>query len=251
MFSGHNSSPPLRYLFVIRSQQAVLFAILIAFTAEIITLARNPSTWITIVSPSGLFALFGALLAVTVGTQLLILVTQRNKISLSSLRWTRTILPVVVAIVVLAICPEWPSYSPSRTAHILTVAVGALVVFIPMRLLVAEIVLKGSDGHPKTATFGTARPWTLLQCGIVVVLFGFFRHVPIGVVDLAQLFIAYALLGVPLGFAGMLKNFMQNARAESDWACTFFRAQTKTPETLRSLASSGCLIAHQIKHHPA
>jgi hypothetical protein len=214
MFSGHQSSSPLRYLYIVRSQQAVLFAIFITFTAEIIALIRNPETWIGNRFAESVFALVGALTVVTVATLLLILVTQRNRISLSSLRWTRTILPVVIAIVVLTVCPEWPTYSPSRTAHILTVALGALVVFIPMRLLLPEIVLNGSDGHRETRTFGTAREWTLLLGAVAVVLLGFFRHVPIFVDHLAMLFIAYALLGAILGFAGSPKNSTRNAHED-------------------------------------
>jgi hypothetical protein len=214
MFSGHGSSPPLRDLYCLRSQQAVLFAIFITFMAEIIALARNPATWIGIVSPTRLFALICGLTAVTVAAQLLILVTQRNKISLSSLRWTRTILPIVVALVALTICPEWPTYSPTRTAHILTVAFGALVVYIPMRPALHEIVLDGSDVNHEKTTFGTAREWALFLIGILVVLLGFFRHVPILGADIAQLFIAYALLGPPLGFAGGMKNALQNAHCD-------------------------------------
>jgi hypothetical protein len=214
MFSGRGLASPVRDLYSLRSQQAVLFAIFITFMAEIIALARNLETWSSIVSPTRLFSLLGGLTAVTVAAQLLILVTHRTKISLSSLRWTRTIVPIVVALVALSICPEWPTYSPSRTAHILTVAFGALAVFIPMRLLLHEIVLNGSDvGHEKS-TFGTAREWALLLIGILVVLFGFFRHVPILGADIAQLSIAYALLGPPLGFAGGMKNSMQNAHCD-------------------------------------
>jgi hypothetical protein len=214
MFSGHHSSPPLRYLYIVRSQQAVLFAIFITFAAEIIALMRNPERWIGNRFAESVFAFLGALTVVTVATLLLILVTQRNRISLRSLRWTRTILPVVVAIVALAVCPEWPIYSPSRTAHILTVALGALVVFIPMRLLLPEIVLIGSDVHRETTTFGTAREWTLLLGGVAVQLFFFFRHVPIVVGRLALLFIAYALLGTILGFAESPKNSARNAHAD-------------------------------------
>jgi hypothetical protein len=43
-----------------------------------------------------------------------------------------------------------------------------------MRLLLPEIVLNGSDVHHETTTtFVTAREWTLLLVGVVVVLFGF------------------------------------------------------------------------------
>ena len=83
-----------------------------------------------------------------------------------------------------------------------------------MRLLLPEIVLIGPDGHRETTTFGTAREWTLLLGPVAVVLFGVFWHVPIFVGYLAMLFITYALLGALLGFAGRMKNSMQNAHFE-------------------------------------
>jgi hypothetical protein len=217
MFSG--SSSPLRYLYVIRAQQAVLFAIFMMFVAEIIALARSSEMWTRIVSPTRIFALHGALAAVTLAILLLILVTQRHRISLSSLRWTRTILPVVIAILVLMVCPEWPTYSSSRTAHILTVAVGALVIFIPLRLFLPALVLQGSNAHGETTTFGTGREWTLLLSGVALQLCDFWPAAgkaigPIGHMHLASFLIAYAVLGRPLGFAGSWKNSMQRARGE-------------------------------------
>jgi hypothetical protein len=216
MFSGNHSSSPLRYLYIVRSQQAVLFAIFITFTAEIIALVRNPRTWIGNHFAESLFGLICALTVVTIAILLLILVTQRNRISLSSLRWTRTILPVVIAIVVLTVCPEWPTYSSSRTAHILTVAVGALVVFIPLRLFLLELMPNGSDVYGETTTFGTRREWTLLLVGVAVYLCDFWPVVrkAIGPMHLPDFLIAYAVLGAPLGFARRLKNSMQNAQVD-------------------------------------
>lgn len=229
MLIGRDSSSPLRYLFTVRSQQAVLFAIFITFVAEIIALLRNPERWIGSRLGEVLFALVVALTAVTVATLLLILFTQRNRIALIAPRvggatvrsatvgkWTRTISPVAVAIVGLAICPEWPIDSPSRTAHILTVALGALVVFIPMRLFLSQIVLRGSDKSDvqrETTNLGTARDWSLLLLGIAVVLFGFFRHIPGLLFGVGHLVIAYAFLGALLGFAGSPKNPIRAAQA--------------------------------------
>ena len=226
MLIGRHSSPALRYLFAVRSQQAVLFAIFITFAAEIIALIRNPERWIGNRLAEVLFALVVALTVVTLATLVLILITQRSRISLRASHvggtatvriWTRTILPVVIAMVVLAMCPEWPIDNPSRTAHILTVALGALVVFIPMRLFLSEIVLHGPDGsggYFETTTFGIARECALLLLGVAVVLIGFFRHIPILVDRLAMLLIPYALLGALLGYAGSSKNSTRTAQAD-------------------------------------
>jgi hypothetical protein len=230
----------LRYLFTVRSQQAVLFAIFITFVAEIIALLRNPERWIGNRFAELLFALVVALTVVTVATLLLILVMQRNRISLDAWRvgtaaavrsatvriWTRTILIVMVATVALTICPEWPIDSPSRTAHILTVALGALVVFIPLRLFLPELVLNGSDVYGETTTFGTRREWTLLLVGVAVQLCDFWPTVrkAIGPMHLPGFLIAYAVLGAPLGFARSLKNSMQNAHADKSLQGDRFRA---------------------------
>jgi hypothetical protein len=126
------------------------------------------------------------------------------------------ILPVVPAIVVLTVCPEWPTYNSSRTAHILTVAVGALVVFIPLRLFLLELMPNGSDVYGETTTFGTRREWTLLLVGVAVYLCDFWPVVrkAIGPMHLPDFLIAYAVLGAPLGFARRLKKSIQNAQAD-------------------------------------
>jgi hypothetical protein len=218
------SSSPLRYLYVVRSQQAVLLAIFMMFMAEIIALARSSEMWTRIVSPTRLFALLGALAALTVATQLMILITQRKKLSLSSIRWTRAALPVAVSILILIICPEWPNYSSSITAHILTVVVGALVVFIPLRLFLPELVLNGSYAYGETTRFGTRREWIFLVAEIAVHQFVFWPgiskasgplgHLPRVVFEIAVILIAYSVLGAPLGFARSLNDSPQSAHAD-------------------------------------
>lgn len=209
--AGANSLSSAKYLHNVRSQQAVLYAIFITFASEIVALARNAATWDRNVSPGWLFALLTALAAFAVCMQLLIFLRQRKRISLSHLRWTHTILPVVAALTVLGFCPEWPTYSPSITAHILTVTVGAFVVFGPMRLLLSQIVLTGHDEYEKSAV-GFLRGSIPLVSGVGVALFAFFRHVPFFIVDIAQLFIAYAILRKPLQLDNWREGPIQIAR---------------------------------------
>jgi hypothetical protein len=212
-----SSRPPplaLRFLYALRSQQAALLAILIALLAEIIAMARQPAAWIGIIPAIWLLVLVGALAVATVATQLLMVISQRNRISLRSMRWTRTTLPVVCALVALAVCPEWPTYSSSRAAHILTVAVGAFVVLVPLRLLLPALVLNGPDAHGEKRAFRTIE-WGFLTTGIAVALYGFFAgdlpggvHIPIFVFEIAECFIAYAVLRSPLGIGGRANHAM-------------------------------------------
>lgn len=221
MFSSSHPSSPLRYLYIVRSQQAVLFAIFLTCLGQIVAMVRRPAMWVGSASQIRLFALLGALTVVTLATQMLILFTERGRILLSSMRWTRTALPVVIAIVALAVCPEYPTYSSSTTAHILTVAVGGLAFLIPMRLLLAEIVLSGS-GVGERPAFGTAREWVSLMGGVVAMLLAFWRplehtHIPIVVAVVGQFLIAYAVLGAPLGFA----ESPENSRSRSTRGAAF------------------------------
>jgi hypothetical protein len=200
IFRAAYLSPSARYLCAARSQQAALFAIFMTFAAEVIALARSAAAWEKIVSPTGVFAVLACLVPLTAGLQLVIFFRERTRISLKQLRWTRAILPVAISLLVLAVCPEWPDKSPSRMAHILTVGVGAFVVFIPMRLLVSEIVLQRPNELVRELPRGYVRSATLLLCGVVVTLCGFFRHIPFLVIAIAELMIAHATLGRLLGF---------------------------------------------------
>jgi hypothetical protein len=214
MLWGRRSLPSMQYLHDIRSLQAVLYAIFITFAAEIVSLARNAATWDKIASASRLFAIISCLTTLTVAMQLLIFFTQRTRLSQSHLQRTRMILPVVFALVALAFCPEWPTYSPSITAHILTVAVGAFVVFVPMRVLLSQIVLRKPHDHYKKSGTGHLQSTMLLLSGVAVALFAFFRHIPFAVIDVAELFIAYGILGKPLGFDRWREGPIQTADTE-------------------------------------
>jgi hypothetical protein len=222
-FNRYLPSPALQYLYVARSQQAVVLAILITLIADFMVLGRHPAMWIRIVSPMDMFALFGSLTAVAVGTEFLILIAQEHMIAASSLRWTRIALLAVIPIVVLGICPEWPIHNDSETMHILTVTLGALVLFVPMRLLLFDLVPNRSEKHEPTTIFGTPRECISVAVGAMLMAFGFWldatkrnsslRHVhPAGVIAIAGILIAYAFLGAPLGFAGNPSTPRQNPR---------------------------------------
>jgi hypothetical protein len=77
----------------------------------------------------------------------------------------------------------------------LTVAVGAFVVFFPMRMLLSGIVLQHPNDRCKEPAIRYLRSSILLLIGVIVALFAFFRHVPFLAIDIAQLLIAYGLLG--------------------------------------------------------
>jgi hypothetical protein len=129
------STPDAYGLHAIRSQQAVVLAVFITLAAYTVALTRHPSMWISAVSRNSLLAWLGIFTAVAVAEQLLTLVAQRTLPRVGPTRWERAALAPALAILLLIFCPEWPSDNSSTTAHILTVVLGALVVFVPMRFL--------------------------------------------------------------------------------------------------------------------
>src|SRR5262249_36288521 len=114
----------------------------------------------------------------------------------------------ILAILSLLICPAWPTDLNSEAAHIGTVTLGALVLFVPMRFLVAELVPYASeeDGEIRAPKKSPA----MLICGLAFGAFGFWaetmelgtalRHVAGVALVLAATLVGYASLAAPLGF---------------------------------------------------
>lgn len=154
-------------LHAIRSQQAVVLAVFITLAADTIALARHPSMWISTGSHNELLAWLGIFAAVAFAGQLLTLAALRTLPPVGPTRWKQATLAPALAILLLIFCPEWPSDNSSTTTHILTVVLGALVVFVPMRFLLPVFVPHESDEvHSGTALFSTTSEWCALLVGV-------------------------------------------------------------------------------------
>ena len=69
---------------------------------------------------------------VALAAQILISISQSGVFKARSRGWNWVAFACAVITVVLAVCPESPADHNSTTAHILTVALGAVVVFLAM-----------------------------------------------------------------------------------------------------------------------
>ena len=196
----------LQAVYGLRSQQAVVLAAMGMVAGDLIALCRHPSLWLHSSRSVEIVMVLGSLAAAAIGTESLIIVQRRDLPELvpARLRWGALL--AALAIISLVICPEWPIYSASETAHVLTVTLGALVLFVPMRILVVEFVPHrsgegGQDGSHLSA---------VLTIGALLGAFGFWaetaklgtavRHISGPVLVLAVLTLAYASLATPLGF---------------------------------------------------
>ena len=64
----------------------------------------------------------------------------------------------------------------SQTAHILTVALGAIVVLIPMRFLLPVLVPRESHDSVSETLFSTASEMIAFWLGVLMVAFSFWVH---------------------------------------------------------------------------
>ncbi len=208
-------------VYLIRSQHAVVLAVLMTLAADVIAMARHPHLWAGTASRNLLIALLAGLGVVAFGVQRLIRLPQPEAPVTGSARLGKALLPAMLALLVLAIYPE--DLIRYFIPHLLTIIVGDCVLFAPMPLLLAWLVPYQPDAG-RAATIPEGRRilsagwrWGLVAAGgIVIGVFVFLGEISEGSgsmplvrllfvasvfigLCLAGLFIAYAFLGAPLG----------------------------------------------------
>ncbi len=210
-------------VYLVRSQHAVVLAVLITVGADVIAMARHPGTWTGTSSRNELIVLLAGLAVVGVGVQRLIQVSQPEAMKSASTAapWGKASLLAVLAILVLALYPE--RLTEHLGTHLATVLVGDLVLFAPMPLLLISLVpYRGGTGQIAVADQGrkvlsARRRWGLIVVlGLMIGVWLFLAEVAepgtrlppnrllfVGAVyaglTIAGLLVAYGLLGGPLG----------------------------------------------------
>ena len=207
--SQGTTSGAVQHVYVIRSQQAFVLAVFTTLAANVVDLARHPSVWIGSAWRTQLLAWLSVYAAVGVTMQLLVHAAQGSAAQTRSMRWLRVASVAAGATLVLFVCPEWNIDYSSETAHILTVALGALVLLIPMRLLLPVLVPDGTkEGHSGRVLFSIPREWSALITGVVMCAFAFWSqshklgpyvHPKLISGVAGAVLISYAFLAEPLG----------------------------------------------------
>jgi hypothetical protein len=224
-FRPYREHPPstAQRVYLVRSQMAVVLAVLITLAADLVAMARNPRMWIGAASRGWLIALLGGMVVVTVAVQLLIHASQEKLPEGGMQHWTAAAIATLMAILVLALYPE--QLINHTATHLLTVVAGDIVLFAPMRpLLNALVPYKADQGRIETTPARRRFSTAAQRWGIVLVVGGLVgavaflgemsegggappmsRLVLVASVfislGLAGLLIAYAFLGKPLGLA--------------------------------------------------
>ena len=195
-------------MYLLRSEVAVVLTVLITLAGDGIALVRHPAIWGMPRPRRELLFLLGAL-AVAAAAALLLLRASREASPPG--RWTPAIVTVSGVLVVLALYPE--RWIDVTITHLLTVVIGAILLFAPMRPLLTALVPSGKDVPPAQKRWGA-----VLSIGAAVGAFAFIGEMSEGTghpplrqlflvasvfigLSVAGLLVAYLFLGVPLGFA--------------------------------------------------
>jgi hypothetical protein len=197
--------------------------VFITLGADAIAMTRHPSMWIHASSRTELMALLGGVALVAIVVHLLILgaspvAPTEDRPS----RWKRAATAIVAAAGVVAFYPE--QLVVGVWTHLVTVVVGALILFAPMRpLLIALVPDPEVEAQRQTTMprrrFGSAGAWLVVTLlGFALGVFTFLGELSEGgggqpIVRLlfvaavflglaiAGLLIAFAFLGAPLGLS--------------------------------------------------
>ena len=160
---------PTQESYALRSQQAVALAAFVAFVAHAVALARHPAMWVSAGWRNQLLGWLGVFATVPVAMELLVLLARPTRTGAESPHRNGAILACLLALATLVFCPEYDIDISSQTAHIFTVIVGGLVVFVPMSYLLPLLVpyQLGRQGGGK-AFFNTSGERGALLIGIVM-----------------------------------------------------------------------------------
>lgn len=207
--------------YLVRSHQAVVLAVFITLAADAVAMARHASLWTGAASRDRLIALLGGMTTVAIAVQLLVRASQPTLPQAGSNRWIRAATVTLLTLLVLAYYPE--QLIDRLPTHLLTVVVGAIVLFAPMRLLLIMLVPNPTgeermEKRPTRGKFSTAGwRWTMVVLvGAMIGAFAFLGEISEGSsapsmgrlllvaavfigLGLAGILVAYAFLAKPLG----------------------------------------------------
>ncbi len=234
-FRPYRNNPPssAQCEYLVRSQHAVVLAVLITVGADAVAMARHPRLWAGSTSRNELIVLLAGLAAVALGVQRLIQVSQPEVVKSGSAPWGKALLLAVLAIFVLALYPE--RLIQHFGTHLATIIVGDLVLFAPMPLLLVSLVpYQAGAGQaaivdqPRRVLSARMRWGIVVALGLMIGVSLFLAEITepgtrlplnrllfVGVVyaglTIAGLLIAYGLLGEPLGLGA------QHEANANDW----------------------------------
>lgn len=217
-----NGPDRLQALYLVRSQMAVVLAVLITAAADLTAMARYPRQWYPSFWGYAVMAIVSVLVVSAIAVLLLLRPSLPQRTAADRWRLARALLVTLAGMLLLALFPK--SILRDVATHLLAIIVGAVVLFAPMRLLLLALVpddLREEAEGALTRRAGAWRRWGVsVLLGLLVGASAFVgemaghghgpalpmrRMLFVGSVftgiGLSGILIAYVFLGEPLGFA--------------------------------------------------
>jgi len=197
--------------YTLRSQQAIITAVFALLLADAVAFIRRPEMWIELPSRNRALIALSALVLFACLAQAMVL-RSRSSAAIGRSRPSLVIAATLCVAALLFISPEWPFDHPSGAAHVLTVAEGAIILFLFVRVSISGLLPCPEIDHEQKWLPNSASGRGFLAAGSLLGAFGFwaasvgangpFRHLhpaPL-IVAVAGLSLAMAFLGEPLGY---------------------------------------------------
>jgi hypothetical protein len=213
-------------VYLMRSQETVVLAVLLTLLSDVIAMVRHPSLWATGTSGRLLIMLLVGVAVIALAVQLIIRHSRLQAMNIRSSGWGGAVFTPLLATFVLAVYPERLIHYTA--AHLLTVVIGAFILFASMRVLLISLVpsVREEAGTGKklqrTEVIRPSPQWGVVTVvGAMIGVFAFlgemseagslipstrllfvaFVFIGLGV---AGVLIAYAFLGSPLGLGSSI-----------------------------------------------
>lgn len=213
---GGGTSMGTRAPHLLRAEMAVVLTVAVTLAGDVVAMARQPSLWVGSRAGTEYAVLLGVIAALTLATAAYVGRVAAGPASPPPGAWARAGVVGATFVAVLAVYPS--SLTSSTPGALFTVLAGVLLLFLPVRALLAALVPRPADGSsdvgrepgPSGPARG-ARPWAVvvgagLVAGVLLVAVEFTSGPGAAAPPLASLlFVASVYVG--LETAGLLIGY--------------------------------------------
>ena len=156
----HPPSPDQQF-YLVRTQMAVVLAVLITLVADAVAMARHTSVWVQAGSRTELLILLAGMAVITLTVGALVRASMAGDVRSTSMGRTYAAVISLACLFILAVYPE--QLIENTATHLLTVVAGALLLFAPLRALLIALAPAGGQPVANAAAYrGSVYGWGLV-----------------------------------------------------------------------------------------
>lgn len=195
---------------LVRTEQAAVLAVAISLVADLVAMARHPTTWVGTPAGDALAALVGALLVLALGVAVVVARTDGRGASSTTVRLPLRALAVsLLAVLVLAFFPEDLTQNTALHGEVLTVLIAGFLLYVPLWALVTGLVPAPANAAPRSLVAWLVQYWyVVLAVALVGMVVGLAVFAQEGVPHHSSKLVHTALVYMTLEAAGVVTGFV-------------------------------------------